>query len=284
MTIDALHCEILTYLLRTEAVSWPGGLTELTVLDNWRGQKAARWMAESMGYRRAITLDGTAVGTRGIPVNRAGHYVGKKEDFESHLRAGRCAHEDVRHLVLASLKNAELKAIIAEFLRATTKAVIVDEVFDANELDLALVWLAAEEGLSVTVIGDPWQALYDFRGARPDLVPGMVEAGAFTTYPVSRSFRFTTDTMRTVAEKARSGAPVSLATSADIAECDVVLARKWKDLWDVADCVLPLSFGRLANQTDYYGLRWPRVLVSLGPSSGVGTGAVSRLIWPRLVG
>lgn len=33
MTIDALHCEILTYLLRSGAINWPGGATDLTVLD-----------------------------------------------------------------------------------------------------------------------------------------------------------------------------------------------------------------------------------------------------------
>jgi UvrD/REP helicase N-terminal domain len=54
----------------------------------------------------------------------------------------------------------------------TARALVVDEVFDANRLDLAIVELAMESGLEVTIIGDPWQALYGFRGARPEDVRG----------------------------------------------------------------------------------------------------------------
>ena len=72
----------------------------------------------------------------------------------------------------------------------TSKAVIVDEVFDGNRPDLEIVRIAAEARIPTMVIGDPWQALYEFRGAQPELVPGFVDALQFETFPISGSFRF----------------------------------------------------------------------------------------------
>ena len=79
---------------------------------------------------------------------------------------------------------------MADYLTMPTKAVIIDEVFDGNSLDLEIIRIAAEAGIPTTVIGDPWQALYEFRGAQPELVPGFVAALRFETFPVQESFRF----------------------------------------------------------------------------------------------
>lgn len=119
-----------------------------------------------------------------------------------------------------------------------------------NELDLELVRLAASVGISTTVIGDPWQALYDFRGARPELVPQLVEHEGFESFSLTASFRFETPEMIHIAESARAGQSVRLGRTPDTKECDVVLAHKWDNLWTGPDCILPLSFGRLDNQTD----------------------------------
>jgi DNA helicase II / ATP-dependent DNA helicase PcrA len=59
-------------------------------------------------------------------------------------------------------------------LRATTGVLIVDEVFDANSLDVDLIVLAGQTDIHTTLIGDPWQALYEFRGAQPERVPQLI--------------------------------------------------------------------------------------------------------------
>ncbi|MGO4649183.1 UvrD-helicase domain-containing protein [Nocardia sp. 2YAB30] len=250
LTLDTLHCEILTFLLRRGVISWMGHHTELAVLDTWRGQTGARWMSEDMGYRRIAVLRGTNVRSFGVKVARSDYYIGAKKPFEEHLAAGRCTHTEVRQIVAAALRHDKLRAQVANYLAATTKAVIVDEVFDANELDLDLVRLAAAAGISTTVIGDPWQALYDFRGARPELVPQLVEHEEFESFPVTTSFRFETPGMIRIADLARAGQSIILESTPDASECDVVLSHKWDDLWSGPDCILPLSFGRLDNQTD----------------------------------
>ncbi len=61
-----------------------------------------------------------------------------------------------------------MRDAIAELLSSSVAHVVVDEVFDANNLDLALVDLACQMNIAVTLVGDPWQALYGFRGARPE--------------------------------------------------------------------------------------------------------------------
>ncbi|MCE7009898.1 UvrD-helicase domain-containing protein [Kibdelosporangium philippinense] len=250
LTIDTLHCEILMFLLRRRVISWMGGHTELTVLDTWRGQQGARLMSQGMGYRRIAVLCETSVYSGSLKVTRADYHIGTKGDFEKHLAAGRCTHAEVRQVIAAVLDRAELRAEVANYLTSTTKAIIVDEVFDANELDLELVRLAASAGVNTTLIGDPWQALYDFRGARPELVPQLVENEGFESFPVTTSFRFKTSGMVETAEKARAGQSIMLDATSDPTECDVVLSHKWDNLWTGPACVLPLSFGRLDNQTD----------------------------------
>lgn len=250
LTLDALHCEILAFLLRRRVISWMGGHTELMVMDTWRGQTGARWMSKDMDYRRVAVLYGTTVGSRGIRITRADYNIGAKKHFEAHLAAGRCTHTEVRQVIAAVLRRPELRVEVANYLTATTKAIIVDEVFDANQLDLELVRLAASAGISTTVIGDPWQALYDFRGARPELVPQFVAHEGFESYPVTASFRFKTPDMIRIATLARTSQPITLQAAPDATGCDVVLAHRWDSLWTGPDCILPLSFGRLDNQTD----------------------------------
>lgn len=36
----------------------------------------------------------------------------------------------------------------------------------------------------------------------------------------------------------------------DASQVDVVLASKWRPLWDAADTVLPVAFGQIGNRTD----------------------------------
>jgi DNA helicase-2/ATP-dependent DNA helicase PcrA len=140
-----------------------------------------------------------------------------------------------------------MKAAIIAYLTSTVAHLVVDEVFDANRLDLELVVLACNTNIDVTLVGDPWQALYRFRGANPELVPKLIQAGGFVTLPLSQSFRFQSPEMRSIASSLRKGRPVSILAGGPH---DVVLASSWDALWNGPDHVLPLSFGRTTNKTD----------------------------------
>jgi DNA helicase II / ATP-dependent DNA helicase PcrA len=248
-TLDGLHFRLVSHLLRKDEIQWLGGHTELVVLDSWRSQPHARFLTPDYKYCRVARLTGRSVTTVGVNIGRAFFGYGNKARHEAMLAQGICTHDEIRSVLRSALANPQLRAVVAEYLTTTTKAVIVDEIFDGNRLDLEIVRIAAEAGIPTTVIGDPWQALYEFRGAQPELVPAFVAALQFETFPVSESFRFKTEEMKTLAAGLRAGQPVHLEPGAP-AHADVVLGSHWLPLWDVADDVLPLAFGQIGNQTD----------------------------------
>jgi DNA helicase-2/ATP-dependent DNA helicase PcrA len=44
-----------------------------------------------------------------------------------------CTHDDVRTVLTAALASPHIAKVIADRLGATTRALIVDEIFDANQ-------------------------------------------------------------------------------------------------------------------------------------------------------
>jgi DNA helicase-2/ATP-dependent DNA helicase PcrA len=249
MTLDSLHCELVRHLLKSRTLRWPGGHTELTVIDTWRGQANARLLLPQQGWRRVATADGTDVTSAASPITQSTYGIGARAPFEAHLAKGICTHDEIRAVLRAVFRRDDLRPALSDYLRSTTGALIVDEVFDANNLDIALILLAGQSGIPTTLIGDPWQALYEFRGAQPELVPRLVSSQGYETFPVTQSFRFTTAEMQHLATDLRAGRGV-IIPAGSVADVDVVLAPEWDMLWQTDDRVLPLSFGRIDNQTD----------------------------------
>lgn len=248
-TLDSLHCALVQHLLRSGAVTWPGGHIDLTVVDSWRGTRGSRPVDPgSSAYGM------TVVGTAAVPVRRqvdtGGSYFTNKREYLRQLEEGMCTHEEVRQVLdRATPQGSALRQPVRDFFHNTAKAMIVDEIFDGNLVDLRIVAIAAAVGVPTTIIGDPWQALYAFRGARPDMVPRLVTQLGFTTVPIGRSFRFVTQEMRDLATDLRAGQAVSVQAGGS-AEVDVVLASEWGTLWSTPPDVLPFSFGRVANRVD----------------------------------
>jgi DNA helicase-2/ATP-dependent DNA helicase PcrA len=209
--------------------------------------KGCRWL-EAKDYRRVVALSGRQVISIGRRFRTASHGIGNRTDFEDHLKLGRCTHDEVRQVVARALLNPDHRAVLNGYLRKTVRALIVDEVFDSNPLDLNVISLAVDAGIETTIVGDPWQALYGFRGARPDLVPGLAASHGFVIWPVSRSFRFDTTETQQVADDLRAERGVKLPALRG--RPDAVLASHWQTLWDGPKDVLPASFGPVGNQTD----------------------------------
>lgn len=236
-TLDELLKQLLQHLLDAELLSWPQGNGPLSVIDSWKCRAAFGWRKE---LPILVVVDRRVE----IRVQRLAEPASRVlvSDYRQNINERVCTHDDVRAVLNSCFQDAGLLAVLAERLRQMARAIIVDEVFDANPLDLRLIELAASQGLSVTIVGDPWQALYTFRGAGPHLVPRLVDRLAFTMVPLSNSFRFQSAEMVCIAHRLRRRAPVSLGTSPPEG-VDVVLASKWKSLWLSNIRVLPLSFG-----------------------------------------
>lgn len=249
-TIDSLMCEIVHFLLRKGVVEWPNDLTTLTVLDTWRGQKGCRPLTSEQEYRQVIELTGNQVTSAGRRVQRLTYGIGKKDDFLGHLNEGVCTHEEIRDLIECSLAQDTISEAILDYFAQTLRALIVDEAFDANPLDIRIVAMAKEARVPITLIGDPWQALYEFRGARPDLMSDFSEGTGFDEIEVLQSFRFRTAAMESLANDLREGNPVDVPPLDAGNAPDVALASRWAYLWDGPPWILPQSFRGINNQTD----------------------------------
>jgi DNA helicase II / ATP-dependent DNA helicase PcrA len=85
-TLDALHCAIVFHLLRTGAITWPGGHTELLVHDSWRGHVGSRLLNSGYRFCRVVALNGRQVvsDTSTLVQNRYGY--SRKEAYEARLR------------------------------------------------------------------------------------------------------------------------------------------------------------------------------------------------------
>ena len=174
-----------------------------------------------------------------------------KRDHQTILKSGIVSHEDVRSILRTVMHTAELQQVAADWLSASYRAVIIDEVYDADDLDLYVAYLAAEAGLSITLIGDPWQTLYKWRGAKPEVVKTLLDrtSDQFVAYEQPESFRFVGEQMPQLAANLRASAGADLPCTAS-SEVDVALARNWTQLWSVGDNVLPLAFQTVNNATD----------------------------------
>lgn len=250
-TFDHLHVDLLTYFLREEIITWHNDATKLEVCDDYRGYKGYRFLKDG-DYKRIADLNNNrCVVSKCRKVTKPEAGISKAANHQAVLDAGTISHEDVRSVLCSAMQVDELKQVAANWLIDNYRALVVDEVYDGDSLDLCIVYLAAEAGLSVTLVGDPWQALYKWRGAEPEVVKNLLNSTSdpFVRYEQPQSFRFVGDQMPQLAATLRASVGTTLPRI-DSGEVDVALARNWKQLWSVGDNVLPLAFRTVNNTTD----------------------------------
>ncbi|WP_405196020.1 UvrD-helicase domain-containing protein [Streptomyces anulatus] len=236
VTLDSVLNDLLTHLLRTRTLQWPGGHQELEVLDTWLPHlPTTRTKA-----RPALRLVGTQVATT-YPEEDEPKYHIKPVDFSSAISDGWCTHENVREVLRDALGSEKVRARVTAYFTSAIRSLLVDEVYDANDLDVDIIRVAAGAGLAVTLVGDPWQALYAFRGARPESVDRLLRQLKFEHGELRTTFRWRdSPTQTTLTQGLRRGESTAL-TEGTANEVDVVLARMWQSLWDCDPQVLPLA-------------------------------------------
>lgn len=247
LTFDRLHQLLLAALLDAGHISWTYTGERQEPLDSWRGAAGARPL--NAGQTRWVAkLNGTTVHRGASPAPYRGVWMSTAGGLRAQLEAGVHTHDDVRSLLHDALAHAELRTLVKASLRQRFRAVIVDEVYDANAQDLDLIALFCEVGLPVTLIGDRWQALYGFRGARPNLVPGVLAGHEFVQHDVTRSFRYEGADLELRMAQLRNRVGLTLPAGQANA-CDVVLSTGWDQLWKADVCVLPTGIGQPENKS-----------------------------------
>lgn len=242
VTLDTIMSDLLHDLLREGLIEWPGGKdlwpdgnVSLDVRDSWAacgGTTSTRSIYE-------LGLHGRAVAFRETFADNYANRV-PAVNIMPHMRQGICTHSDIRTILEHAMKRPDCAARIQERMRRQIRALVVDEVFDANELDIAVIEAALSSGIAVTLVGDPWQALYLFRGAKPDVVRDLLARKRIPMLPLTHSFRWQTEEQADLADALRLGTGVVLPS--DPAAFDVAIALVWKDLWAIGGGVLPLAY------------------------------------------
>jgi DNA helicase-2/ATP-dependent DNA helicase PcrA len=174
MTMDALHRGVVEFLLRTGTIQWPGGIITPKLIDSWARQRGASRVSPTgpRNQRWELALNGTtvAIDYRAVESPCWGMQYAKRQDYVDSLTEGVCTHDEIRQLVGVALGRPDLRLAIDDYLSRSFAHLVVDEAFDLNGLDTLVVRRAIESGVGITLVGDPWQALYEWRGARPDMV------------------------------------------------------------------------------------------------------------------
>lgn len=248
ITLDTIMCDLLHDLLQAGLLHWPNGYTSLTVHDSWASFGGSTW--NRTVYSVDVVGDQVEIRPGWIPKRRASVPATVSVPL---LLEGVCAHDDVRSVLEQALDNPALADFVKQRLRSSTRALIVDEVFDANDLDIAIIEAAIDAEIPVTLIGDPWQALYVFRGARPEVVPLLIQRSSIRALSLTKSFRWQEDAQRELAQKLRLGEPVTLPVydhASALGDTDVVLSLTWKPLWELGGGVLPLAFHSFKGGTE----------------------------------
>ncbi|GGB26240.1 hypothetical protein GCM10011492_15540 [Flexivirga endophytica] len=239
VTLDTVMVELLHDLLLTKLVVWPGGHTTLVVEDSWASYGTrVRTFAQ---YK--LTISGAEVQIGSARLHAAAYTVNPSR-CASLIRQGICTHSDVRQVLALALRRVEVREYARKRFASRFRSFIVDEVYDANDLDIDFIELAVDGGVSVTLVGDDWQALYVFRGARPEVVPELLSRQGFRSLTLTRSFRWRSEEQAQLADDLRGGIGVTLPVvlSADVPCLDVVLSLRWAPLWNLGPGVLPIGF------------------------------------------
>jgi DNA helicase-2/ATP-dependent DNA helicase PcrA len=248
VTLDTVMCDLVHDLLRAGLLHWPNGHTTLDVHDSWASFSGSTWNRTAY----AIVVVGDQVEVSRAWVARSRSSIPATVSIPL-LLEGICTHDDVRDVLEQALTNHRLATFVSERLKAGMRSLVVDEVFDANDLDIAIIETAINAGIAVTMVGDPWQALYVFRGARPEVVPLLLQRTNARTLSLTHSFRWKDPEQRELAQRLRSGQPVILPVEncdSGVGIVDVVLALMWKPLWELGGGVLPLAFHAFKGGTE----------------------------------
>ncbi|WP_406841886.1 UvrD-helicase domain-containing protein (plasmid) [Streptomyces sp. AHU1] len=235
VTLDSLLCDLLFHLLQNGVLHWPGGHTDLEVLDTWRTALPAK----RGRIRPVLSVDSRQVVIRTVDESQASNHP-SATDFRKAISEGRCTHDNVREALQGALATDEARKALTSYFETTIRSLTVDEVFDANDLDRDIFSLAASGCRSLALVGDPWQALYQFRGARPAAMTKYISENSFATYRLDESFRWGSEKQASLTRQLRRRIPVQLPPGL-AQDADVVIAHKWQELWDADPHVLPLA-------------------------------------------
>lgn len=164
----------------------PGGVEGVilhpSVVDSWetlgvdvrlRGSNAFRGDGVGLDFfdpdndQIDLTLIGHAGLRAHVRANQTAYQQAAAQKRRTLRQRGYLSAADVRVDVVRRLQRAQWSTALGRALAARFQEVIVDEAQDCNPLDCQIIRWLRENGVIVTVVSDPDQAIYGFRHGSP---------------------------------------------------------------------------------------------------------------------
>ncbi len=161
-----------------------------TVVDSWKTLGVDVRLPGLMAFRgQGVSLDRFDPETNQIDPDSIGHN-GQRAHVRTHQsayeqaaakrrnalrRKAYLSSEDVRVDVSNRLQHKEWANALGRALARRFEEIIVDEAQDCNPLDCQIIHWLRDQGIAVTVIGDPDQSIYGFRNGGLDGLRGIGE-------------------------------------------------------------------------------------------------------------
>lgn len=245
-TFDQMYRELIHFLVESGHIHWSDYYVGLDVCEDYRG---CLGYLDGVNGSFELSLDDSRTLIVSPCVN-----AGASCGFESRdamweiVRCGLISYNDMRSIIDCIRRDRYLTNIVIGWLKRCYRCVIVDEAYDMNDSNLWFVDLCFRAQLDITIVGDPWQALYGWRDAVPDLIKKYVEDPdrRFVKYVLKRSYRFESPEQIERVTTLREGGLLALEHG-DSIDVDVVLGSQWSSLWYLGSNVIPLSFGKVAG-------------------------------------
>jgi len=144
--------------------------------------------------RKTSALNRRLAANVGFPPSRDAtrHETRARNILTAARQRGHVDFEDVRECVRERLNDTPFAKRLGQALAARFREIVVDEAQDCNPADLEIVQWLRDSGLTVKVICDPNQSIYQFRGGVTDELTAFAECfSASDRLPMSGNFRST---------------------------------------------------------------------------------------------
>jgi DNA helicase II / ATP-dependent DNA helicase PcrA len=234
-----------------------GGLK--VVLDSWHGHPEVQFNLVKFGKKSTWKFQSPELGTfnkRPGTLRFANSFDTDKtfdiKNKRTTLLAGTWTHRDIRSFVGSCLGDPHCVDLLKRYVSARWTEVMVDECFDGNDEDIRLWDLLRSAAQRLTLFGDHWQAIFEFRRSDSKAIRAWAKAIEAAEDPVLRlaeSKRHTPE-MALFCETLRTrklGIKPTPWVPREHPDLGVILGRRWRDLR--IDGVVPDRLGAVNSCT-----------------------------------
>ncbi len=151
------------------------------------------------------------------------------EEYNDRLEKNRVIDYD--DLLIKLVQMFINEPIVLQVWQKHLKCILVDEYQDTNELQNFLVIMLSELHGNITIVGDPDQSIYKFRGAMPDIMEKFTKSMRAKVFVLERNYRCT----KTILDAANSlieSNYVPYEYIEDYSHHWEVESKDYKDEWD----------------------------------------------------